>query len=123
MSPTSPAAPGPRLVRPGDDEPSADPPVPQRRIGWLLPLALAAALVAAAGWGLESRRAAALTAQVAGLETRLRAQQAEIAQRQRHLESIRSVTSAVEEQLSALRLLVDRDPATPAPARTPAVPR
>ncbi len=120
MSSIPPATSGPRLVKPEDDAAVADEPSPHRRIGWLLPLAIAAALVAAIGWGLESRRAAALTTQVAELEARVQAQRLEILRRQRHLESVRSVTSAVEEQVSALRLLVDRDPAAPAPAGRPA---
>lgn len=96
---------------------------PDRRIGWLLPLAIAAALVAAGGWGLAGRRAAALTEQVAELEGRIRNQQAEIQARQDHLENLRSAAAAVEEQVSALRLLVDRDPAARMPAPDPADPR
>ena len=123
MSSPPPAAPRPRLVQPGGESSSADAVPPDRSIGWLLPLAIAAALAAAVGWGLEGRRAAALTEQVADLETRIEAQQAEIAARQDHLESLRNVAAAVEEQVSALRLLVDQDPTARLPEPTPANPR
>lgn len=123
MSSTPPAVSGPRLVKAGGEPPSVDPVPPDRRIGWLLPLAIAAALVAAGGWGLEGRRAAALTEQVAELEGRIRTQQAEIQARQDHLESLRSAAAAVDEQVSALRLLVDRDPTARVPAPNPADPR
>ncbi len=115
MSSPPPTAPRPRLVPTGEESSSANPvPPPDRSLGLLLPLAIAAALVAAVGWGLEARRVAALTEQVAALESRSQAQQAEIAARQAHLESLRSVAAAVEEQVSALRLLADQEPTVPA---------
>ncbi len=107
------AVPRPRLVKRAEDSTSADPVRVGRRLGWLLPLAIAAALVAAIGWGLEGRRAAVLTEQVAELEAQVQVQRAEIAARQEHLESLRSVAAAVEEQVATLRLLVDRDPTAP----------
>jgi hypothetical protein len=88
-----------------------------------VPLAIAAALVAAAGWGLEARRAGALSDRVVALETQVRAQQAEIDARQRHLENVRGVTTAVEEQVSALRVLVERDPTAIPPAPDPRAPQ
>lgn len=103
-------------MRPGNESQSADPAVPGRRIGWLVPLAIAAALVAAVGWSLEARRAGALSDQIVALESRVRVQQADIDARQRHLDNVRSVTTAVEEQVSALRILVERDPTADPPA-------
>lgn len=110
-------------MKPGEEAPSAGLEPLDRRMGWLLPLAIAAALVAAVGWSLEGRRAAALTEQVAELQGRVEVQQAEIQARQDHLESLRSVAAAVEEQVSALRLLVDRDPTTRVRAPNPVDPR
>lgn len=111
-------------MKAGEESPARAPRRPEERLtGWLLPLAIAAALVAAVGWGLEGNRAAALRKQVAELEGRIRTQQAEIRARQDHLESLRGAAAAVDEQVSALRLLVDRDPTAPAPAPPPADPR
>ncbi len=110
-------------MQPGAESSATDAVPPGRSIGWLLPLAIAAALAAAVGWSVEGRRAAALTEQVADLETRIQAQEAEIAARRDHLEGLRSVAAAVEEQVSALRLLVDEDPTARLPEPTPANPR
>jgi len=115
----------PRLVRP--DEP-VDPPAgearPSGRPGWLLPLALAATLIAAAGWGIEARRAAHLQARVVELGGALDAARAEITARQRHLEALRSAAAELEARVGALRTLAERSPtapsAAPAPAETPA---
>ena len=111
-------------MKDGDGSPSQAPIRPEERLtGWLLPLAIAAALVAAVGWGLEGNRAASLRKQVTELEGRIRTQQAEIRARQGHLESLRGAAAAVDEQVSALRLLVDQDPTAPAPAPPPDAPR
>ena len=111
---------GPRLVRPGDA--ASGPPAPTSvttRTGgrWLLPLALAAALVGAAAWGVEARRARALEAEVTALATSLRAAEAEVAAYRGHLDAIRGGVAGVRERLDALQALAARDPAPKGPTR------
>jgi hypothetical protein len=115
--PATPPPSRPRLVRP--DEPSPPPAEPSRARpprgrGWLLALALAATLVAAAGWGSSSRRVAALEARVAELGGALTAARAEIAARQLHLEALRGAAADVEARVTALRALAAQTPAAPA---------
>lgn len=114
-----PSPPRPRLVRPDEAPPAPTAPGRGgRRRAWLLPLALAAALVAAAGWGLEARRATGLAGRVAELEGALGAARAEIGARQRHLEEVRRAAVEAEAGMAALRALAERDPAA-APEAAP----
>jgi uncharacterized protein HemX len=123
--PSPPSPPRPRLVRPDEAPPApAAPDRDGRRAAsaWLLPLALAAALVAAAGWGLEARRATELAGRVAALEGALGAARAEIGARQRHLDLVRRAVVEAEAGMAALRVLAERDPAAapePSPAARP----
>jgi hypothetical protein len=106
-------------VRADDTPPPAAGPPPRAaaRWSWLLPLAIAAALVAAGGWGLEARRSSQLADEVTRLDAALQAAQAEIGARTRHLASVRSAAARVEEEMAALRALAEQDPrSTPAPA-------
>jgi uncharacterized coiled-coil protein SlyX len=108
----------PRLVRP-DDAPPAPAGAAARR-AWLLPLALAAALVAAAGWGLAARRAITLEGQVAELSGALAAARAEISARQEHLEALRGAAAEVAASVAALRALAEQPPIPAAPVPPPA---
>ena len=120
MTATNPP-PGPRLVRP-DDGPTAAADAPRRtaRRPWLLALALAAALVAFAGWGITARRASGLEARVAELSGALDAARAEITARQRHLEALRGVAAEVEARVAELRTLAEQTPTAPVVAPAPA---
>ena len=113
--------PGPRLVRPedGPSPPVAAPRPPTRR-AWLLPLALAAALVAFAGWGFSAHKASGLEARVAELSGALDAARAEITARQRHLESLRGAAAEVEARVAELRTLAEQTPTAPVVAPAPA---
>ena len=117
MSPVPTPPSRPRLVRP-EDAPAAasEPAQPRARRLWLLPLALAAALVAAAGWGVTARRAAGLEARVAELGAALDAARAEITARQRHLEALRGAAAEVEARVAELRTLAEQTPTAPAAA-------
>lgn len=107
---------GPRLVRSGD-APSGQPPassVTGRTAGrWALPLALAIALVAAAAWSVELRRADALALRVRELSRALRSAEAQIDADRRHLGEIRDGVAGVRERLDALQALAAKDPAQP----------
>jgi hypothetical protein len=108
---------GPRLVRPGEASPSPAPaPRPTGSGGgrWLLPVALAAALVAAGAWALEARRAGALEMRVRELSQALRNAEDEIAAQRRHLAEIRGGVAGVRERLDALEAMTAKDPAPPA---------
>jgi len=111
----------PRLVRPDEAlPPTAGTPRPSGRRAWLLPLVVIVALLAAAGWGTASRRAAGLEAQVAELNGALEAARAEIAARQRHLEALRGAAAEVEARVAALRTLAEQPPTAPVAAPAPA---
>lgn len=113
-----PTPPRPRLVRPDEPPPTPGPAEPAIRRTWLLPLAIAAALVAAAGWGIEARRASGLAGQVTELTAALGAARAEIGARERHLESVRSAAAEAEAGVVALRALAERDPTAAVPPAT-----
>jgi len=111
----------PRLVRPDEAlPPTAGTPRPSGRRAWLLPPVVIVALLAAAGWGTASRRAAGLEAQVAELNGALEAARAEIAARQRHLEALRGAAAEVEARVAALRTLAEQPPTAPVAAPAPA---
>jgi len=111
----------PRLVRPDEAlPPTAGTPRPSGRRSWLLLLVVIGALLAAAGWGTASRRAAGLEAQVAELNGALEAARAEIAARQRHLEALRGAAAEVEARVAALRTLAEQPPTAPVAAPAPA---
>jgi Tfp pilus assembly protein FimV len=121
--PASTTPPRPRLVR--SDEPPSDAGAPRtsRWRPWLLPLLLLAlAVVAAVGWGSESRRSAELEAQVAELGGALEAARGEIAARQRHLEALRGAAADVEARVVELRALAEQAPTAATPARAPEAP-
>ncbi len=111
----------PRLVRPDEGSPPSPGAAPApARWRWLLPLALLAAFVAAAGWGAASRRAAGLEAQVHALSAALEAARAEITARQHHLEALRGAAAEVEARVGALRRLAEQAPTAPVTTPAPA---
>lgn len=118
--PASPPPSRPRLVRPDDVSPPPDAARPTARRAWLLPLALVAVVVAALGWGVASRRAAGLEAQVTTLSAALEAARAEITARQSHLEALRGATAEVEARVAELRRLAEQAPTAPAAGPAPA---